>query len=114
MSDKLLVVDVISDRFSATVTLDTAGVSLPTVVLSAVPLWPTKLPGAQVRLVWLVRLWHYLLNSRVYLWHLIRLKEKSLHWKSGSAQKQVLADAVDAPSLGNYKTQLDDALRKLI
>ncbi|POI34270.1 hypothetical protein CIB84_001978 [Bambusicola thoracicus] len=35
-------------RFSATVILDTAGVSLPMVVQSAVLLWPTKLLGAQV------------------------------------------------------------------
>ena len=52
MSDKPCMVHVVSDRFSAIVTLDTAGVSLPTVVLSVVLLWPTKLPGAQVRLVW--------------------------------------------------------------
>lgn len=51
MSDKLHVVRVISNRFSAIVTLDTAGVSLPMVVLSVVLLWLTKLPGAQVRLV---------------------------------------------------------------
>lgn len=55
MFDKLYVVLVVSDRFSATVTLDTAGVSLPMVVLSVVLLWPTKLPAAQVNLVWLAR-----------------------------------------------------------
>lgn len=56
MSDRLHVVHVISDRFSATVTLDTAGVSLPMVVLSVELLWPTKLPGAQVRFVQLTGL----------------------------------------------------------
>lgn len=56
MSDRLCVVHVISDRFSATVTLDTAGVSLPMVVLSVELLWPTKLPGAQVRFVQLTGL----------------------------------------------------------
>lgn len=45
------VIHVIADRFSATVILDTAGVSLPMVVQSAVLLWPTKLLGAQVRFV---------------------------------------------------------------
>lgn len=50
-SDKLHAVHVVSDRFSAIATLDTAGVSLPMVVLSVVLLWPTKLPGAQVRLI---------------------------------------------------------------
>lgn len=50
MSNKLHVVHLIPDRFSAIVILDTAGVSLPMVVLSVVLLWPTKLPGAQVRL----------------------------------------------------------------
>lgn len=51
MSDRLHVIHVIADRFSATVTLDTAGVSLPMVVQSAVLLWPTKLLVAQVRFV---------------------------------------------------------------
>lgn len=51
ISDKLHAVHVVSDRFSAIVTLDTAGVLLPMVVLSVVLLWPTKLPGAQVRLI---------------------------------------------------------------
>lgn len=51
MSDKLSMVLLVSDRFSATVTLDTAGVSLPTAVLSVVLPWPTKLPAAQVNLV---------------------------------------------------------------
>lgn len=55
MSDKLHMVHVVSDRFSAIVTLDTAGVSLPMAVLSVVLLWPTKLLGAQVRLICLDR-----------------------------------------------------------
>lgn len=105
MSDKLPVVDVISDRFSATVTLDTAGVSLPTVVLSAVLLWPTKLPGAQVRLLWLVRLWHCLLNSsRVYLWHLIRLKEKKSSLEEWFSPETGAGRRCGCPILGNYKT----------
>lgn len=56
MSDKLHVVLVVSDRFSATVTLDTAGVSPPMAVPSVVLLWPTKLPAAQVSLVYLAGL----------------------------------------------------------
>lgn len=56
ISDKLHMVLVVSDRFSAIVTLGTAGVSLPMVVLSVVLLWPTKLPAAQVNLVCLARL----------------------------------------------------------
>lgn len=58
---------VVSDRFSAIVTLDTAGVSLPMAVLSAVLLWPTKLPAAQVNLVCLTRLRQYVMNNRVYV-----------------------------------------------
>lgn len=63
LSDKLHMVLAVSDRFSAIVTLDTAGVSLPMAVLSVVLLWPTKLPAAQVNLVYLARLWWYFMNS---------------------------------------------------
>lgn len=47
---------VVSDRFSATATLDTAGVSLPMAGPSVVLLWPTKLLAAQVNLVCLAGL----------------------------------------------------------
>lgn len=56
VSDKLHMVLFVSDRFSAIVTLDTAGVSLPMAVPSVVLLWPTKLLAAQVNLVCLARL----------------------------------------------------------
>lgn len=47
---------VVSDRFSATATPDTAGVSLPMAGPSVVLLWPTKLLAAQVNLVCLAGL----------------------------------------------------------
>lgn len=56
ISDRLHMVLVVSDRFSATATLDTAGVSLPMAGPSVVLLWPTKLLAAQVNLVCLAGL----------------------------------------------------------
>lgn len=37
------------------------------------------------------------------------LSKRSFHWKSASAQKQVVVEAIDAQSLGFGKIQLDEA-----
>lgn len=113
MSDKLHVVHVVSDRFSAIVTLGTAGVSLPMVVLSVVLLWPTKLPGAQVRLVWLARLWHCLMSSRVYLWHLIRLKERNSSLEEWFRPETGAGRSCGLPFLGDLQNSTGQGSEKV-
>lgn len=54
------------------------------------------------------------MNNRVYLWRLVRIKQKKLSLKSGSTQKQVVLEVVDALSLGFSKIQLDESLRRLV
>lgn len=106
-------VHVVSDRFSAIVTLGTAGVSLPMVVLSVVLLWPTKLPGAQVRLVWLARMWHCLMSSRVYLWHLIRLKERNSSLEEWFSPETGAGRSCGLPFLGDLQNSTGQGSEKV-